>query len=262
MHGKGCAVTLLFLLTSAQAYARTITVGHGDLFDHQSITAALTEATWGDSIVVATGVYSVTSGESFPLEMKSGVSLVKKFGDSLPEIRGDMSHSVLCFENVVAATVTGITIRDGSATRGGGVTAVASSFTLKGCKIVDNYAISRGAGIYVDGSSLTGIECNISGNRSFPSLSQGGGVFGQGYASEYILVDCEISENHAAKKGGCGFVQGEYARLKGCSIRRNTNDGLNCLVPSEIQDCTIEENTGVGVGCSEGSRLLRLLYPQ
>ena len=71
------SVVLLVISTNA-AFAATYTVGHDIGYDYHTITGALAAAVSGDTILVSDGTYNAshpTYPETFPLEIKEGVSL-------------------------------------------------------------------------------------------------------------------------------------------------------------------------------------------
>jgi len=79
-------LTLGILITNA--YSRTITVGHGDGYDYQTITEAARAAQPADVILVADGTYSESTGEAFPIDLGSSIILKRAVLASLPVIRG------------------------------------------------------------------------------------------------------------------------------------------------------------------------------
>ncbi|HEU4521618.1 MAG TPA: right-handed parallel beta-helix repeat-containing protein, partial [Thermoanaerobaculia bacterium] len=86
----------------------------------KTITRALTgvETVSGDTVSVAPGVYDSTNGESFPLVLKDGVSVVSQSGPGSTSIIGDGSSPVIQNINTPlssATSLSGFTLSNGTA---------------------------------------------------------------------------------------------------------------------------------------------------
>jgi hypothetical protein len=169
-------------------------------------------------------------------------------GAGLVTVSGGGTVGVFEVGSGVTATISDLTIGDGSATDGGGV-ANGGSLALTGCTISGNSA-TYGGGLYNAGkATLTG--CTISGNSAG---GDGGGVVNEASAS-LTLTDCTISGNVASAAGGYGGGSyGSYgAGTYGGGI---ANEGVAALA-----SCTISGNSAAGDGAgiaNEGSATLAL----
>jgi len=221
MPTRHCIPTLVlsFLLLQSSSLAGTITVGHGDGYDSQTITAALTASASGDTILVASGVYDATSGETFPLSLKSGISLIGDMVDGMPVIRGDGKHSVVVVEDADLVTAAGFIIREGSCTRGGGISSVSSSMTVIDCKIVQNHAHFGGGATYLEDSTAEMYRCDFSENEVSGTASRGGGL--ESVRSFVCLRDCVFSGNDAKDAGGALSFNDSEVTVTGCRIEMN-----------------------------------------
>jgi len=244
---------IVLLICRLPAYSETLTVGHGEGFDHQTIAAALVASAWGDTILVAAGIYSSTSGELFPLEMKSGVTLISEAADSQTHILGDCVHSVFASEDVDSATVAGFKISSGSATRGGGIYIISSTVAMIDCSIMYNQAQFRGGGIYAENASTTLERCTISSNESVPG-GHGGGM----YCSNSVLSlrRCTVSDNSADGTGGIVHLGG-ITSIHRCTISGNRYGGFAGGGTVCMEDSWVVDNEGRGVACSGSLRIAR-----
>ena len=169
-------------------------------------------------------------------------------GASLLTISGNHASRVFDISNGCSATISGLTVSDGSAATGGGLqndggTLVLTSVTITGnstsgnsggggvyskggsttlgnCTITGNTANNSSGGIYSYGGTLSLTSVTISSNTVTGALSQGGGVFVvEGTA---ILHGCTISENTAVSEGGGLRDFKGTVTLTSCSVSGNT----------------------------------------
>jgi hypothetical protein len=107
--------------------------------------------------------------------------------DALPEIGDDL-------------TITGVTMRDGSAGTGGGIWS-AGDLHLNAVHILSNSA-SIGGGVFIDQGSTT-----LSGTRVISnSAGSGGGVFAKEESATLNMSGGEIGNNSANYYGGGIYV--------------------------------------------------------
>ena len=79
-------------------------------------------AAYGDTVLVAPGIYDTTSGEVFPINMKNGVVLISESGASVTIVNANATGSVITCSNCDQSTeICGFTITGGSALNGGGI---------------------------------------------------------------------------------------------------------------------------------------------
>jgi parallel beta-helix repeat protein len=132
-------------------------------------------------------------------------------GANLLTISGAGKSRVL--EVYGSASISGLTITDGSADYGGGLRNEGGALALADCTISGNHASIDGGGVYTHKGGTTTLEgCTVSENTA---AHRGGGVFDyQGDSSSpgsgTTLGDCTVSGNSAGLSGG-----GLYANQKG-----------------------------------------------
>jgi hypothetical protein len=186
-------------------------------------------------------------------------------GADLLTINGNRADRVFQISGQVTATLTGLTIADGSTGGvGGGVlnlgTATLTNCTIGGssagygggllsdgtlmldhCTISGNTASIEGGGLWINGTAtITG--STISGNTS---ADIGGGVNNRG--ASLILTASTISGNSAHTSGG-GVYNQSMATIDGCALSGNTagnggglTTGLGAM--SSLTNCTLSGNT-------------------
>jgi len=194
---------------------------------HALATASPTEAEHF-TIHVAASIYSPShSGESFPLNMKSWVSLIGQGADSTL-LDAERSSTVINVANVQNATVEGFTITGGKATNGGGVMCSNSLVTFANNRITDNTA-DLGAGVYCLGGS--------------PSFQ------------DNIIVDNTASGRLGY--GGAMFIINSSPSLTGNTVSQNRGDKIGCLYLDQssatIEDNVIAGNIATGQGALAGA---------
>lgn len=131
-------------------------------------------AQYGDTVLVASGVYNTTSGEVFPINMKNGVVLISENGANSTIIDADSTRRVISSIDVDSLTVlSGFTIQNGCA----GLNPLIDTTFVDSCGggilcgsnceiyIIDNILIHNfaffGAAIYCDTSSFPKIISNL-----------------------------------------------------------------------------------------------------
>ena len=171
---------LILLVFITNAYSRTITVGHDAGYDYQTIMAALEAAESGDTVIVEEGTYSQSSGEIFPLELKSGVILKRATTDTLPLILGNNSDTVI-YSEAEDALIEGLAIEEGRAPvriegrDGGGLYIASGNLEVKDCRIYGNHAFGGGGGVFcATGSRARFVRCYIAKNEG---SERGGGIY-------------------------------------------------------------------------------------
>jgi hypothetical protein len=172
----------------------------------------------------------------------------------------------------------------GNDSRGGGITVVSGSPTIRDCEIVGNRALS-GGGVAIQGGSPLFVRTRIESNVAVSAAAGGGGVLvlagvpafvrctiegnicqgpapGGGIAVQggtVSLRDCRLIDN-CSETGGALYASGGSTMLSNCLVRGN-GDGIVGQNLSLIH-CTIVDNlphqtlgwagvngTGLMVGC-------------
>ncbi len=211
--------------------------------DSPTITAGLTVALPGDTLLVAAGLYpehDLVLGQSICLRGATGdpadvVIDAQQLGRVL-SCPGD-SPTV----RVEALTLTGglSTLETTGSAMGGGLLIKAALAEIRNCLIIDNEAELEGGGIAFDnGADALLIDCVVFGNRSI----DGAGIACR--ASSPRIENCVIAGNDGLVWGGGLFCRnGSNPRLVGCTIARNDAhfgagiwalDGPNIVVENSI----------------------------
>ncbi|MCD6326053.1 right-handed parallel beta-helix repeat-containing protein [bacterium] len=200
----------------------------------RTITNALDQVS-GASIETVTihvldGIYSAsTNGESFPLVMRSNVSLVGQ-GASATTIDANRAacHVISC-RDLEDIRIEGATVRGGKAdgvgsdSKGGGILFLRCSDVFIGsCSIIENMAWTGGGVCFVESSGSIE-DCAFvdnSGTLDLSETSWGGGI--GLYDSSPAITDCELTGNSAWAGGG-----------------------ISCQLASPtIEDCIVSDNFG------------------
>ncbi|MDR0811293.1 MAG: hypothetical protein LBN23_03320 [Paludibacter sp.] len=201
-----------FALCEAQAgiiYVKPDGTGNGTSWADATgnIQAAITSASSGSSVYVASGIYKITTS----LVLKAGVEIYGGFagnetqieqrqktdldGNGIVElwefanstvIRCEGNDRVITQSEPFAAVVDGFTISQGKATNGGGAYLLQGA-VLSQCIVTGNTAASDGGGVYLQGATIRGcLVCNnvYQGN--------GGGVYA---VVNSIIEGCKIENN-------------------------------------------------------------------
>lgn len=210
-------------------FAVVLTVGHGTEYQYQTITAAMAVAEDGDQIVVADGTYNMTNPqfpETFPIDMKPGITLQRASEEYMPVIDAEQSGSVLDCNDLIPGNmclIDGFRIT-GAGGAGHGISINNAVVTIRSCYVTDNISSTNGAGISIWDSDVLLENCMIYNNSSTGPNSSGGGinVFG---ADSVTIEGCDISSNIAAYSGGGMRVYDSSIAISDSSIRWNVVQG-------------------------------------
>ncbi|HEX7878812.1 MAG TPA: right-handed parallel beta-helix repeat-containing protein [Candidatus Eisenbacteria bacterium] len=224
-----CALAVVLALAamltgSPPARARTwhLTPGGGDAV---SIQAAIDSAADGDTLLLATGIYSERSrivnktlymfGAGVERTTLDGGAQVGEHGHTL-QIRGTGNYS----------EVRDLTIRDGNANSpqdidggeyGGGVLGVEANFAIIGCRFLDNSCSSLGGGLFATSLPLIQLSHAGGGSRSTgPRRAQVAGP-----RDEILVQDCLFENNFGGSEGGGVCFDQAYFRVVNCTFRHN-----------------------------------------
>jgi hypothetical protein len=197
---------------------------------HTTIQGAIDAANQGDTIVVASGVYRLYSGN---LNIsKKALTLRSSQGAEKTIIEGTAGKPVITVAEDSHAVIDGFTItsiddEDARTVRGGGIyCAPSSSPTIINNIITANRAVF-GGGIFCGRWSTATITRNvIYGNKA---VRFGGGVFS--FMASSIIASNRIMENEATSAGGGIFCNRDFSRITNNLIWRNTaksGGGISC----------------------------------
>lgn len=203
----------------------------------KTITYALNQISGsGHTLNVAAGTYNAALGETFPIMMNNGVSLVGAgMGVSIIDA-GATSSVIRCISIVDASTkVEGFTIKGGSSSLGGGFyLSAGSALMIMNNKITGN----SGAGIYAENSSPL-----IKGNQITDNIYSVG-VNVTGSTSAPRIVNNVIAKNST----GIGCSGSSHARIINNTISEGSYGiNISSAQPDSIFSNIIALNSGYGV---------------
>ncbi|MDH7482541.1 MAG: right-handed parallel beta-helix repeat-containing protein, partial [Armatimonadota bacterium] len=256
-----CRILLLsvciLLVLSASASASIIRVkwnspanGPGDSWDnaYQTVQAAINAASAGDEIWVAAGTYVERITLKKDVALYGGFSGVETERDqrnwvaNVTILDGNQGGSVVTASNLgtTTARIDGFTIRNGSASNGGGIYCSNSSPIISNNTITANSASNYGGGIYCYSSSSPIIVNNTIATNS---ATYGGGI--HCYSSSPIISNNSIRSNSAAG-GGSGIY---------CSSSSPTISN-NVITSNSITSGSSVPEGGGGIACYSSSPVI------
>jgi predicted outer membrane repeat protein len=159
-----------------------------------SLRSALTQANQFEGSTIAftaSGLIALAS----PLPAISRDVQILGPGANNLTVSGNGANQVFDVNQGATATITGLTIADGSATNGGGILND-GTLTVTNCTLSGNSASSAGGGIDNAGTLMI-TNCTISGNSS--ASGDGGGIWNGGTLT---VTNCTISGNSSASGDG------------------------------------------------------------
>ncbi len=264
MSARKLLLPLLVSLMVCPCWSATLLVGHQGETPYSSISTALAASTDGDTILVSAGIYAVTTGETFPLQMKSGVSLIHRVTNSRPRIHASGGVSALVFNGVSRVLVQGFLITGGeTGTKGAGLLFSSANGFIRDCVISDNYARRSGGGVLCTSGSSPEFENCLFENNTGDSF--GGGAHCENGSSP-LFKNCTFLANTG---GGISCQQGGSPKFVGCRILGNEGiigAGVYCSSASPFfQDCLFTGNkadthinpVGGGLFCTDSMVSLR-----
>jgi nitrous oxidase accessory protein NosD len=197
-------IALSITMLVADAEAATLNVPSPE---YSTIQDAIDEAEDGDEVLVSAsgGPYV----ENINLSGNTKTITVKTTDGAV--IDGNKSGSVVSFTAGSSSTLDGFTIKNGSATNGGGIYCDSSSPTITNCTITGNSATGAsgdvsGGGIYCSSSSPTITNCTISGNSAFPGLGSGGVGSGGGIYCDSTATITNLPSPGMGRLMAAGFI--------------------------------------------------------
>lgn len=179
-----------------------------------TITAALSKAVAGDTIVVGPGIYreNLTINKSVTI---NGVSAPTTIVD------GGAARTVMHIPTgaPVNVAITGLTLRNGRSSLGGGIWMEnAGTLALTNVSVEGNIADESGGGILSNGP-LTLNSSTVANNRSAGTVGNGGG--GIYSCSTLVIVDSVVAGNTSELWGG-GLSSCGSTRLERSVVMNNT----------------------------------------
>jgi len=252
---------LAFVLLTATANAAPLVVTNTSDNGAGSLRQAILSAAAGDEIVfqipISDAGYSSTTGV-YTITLTSGQLLIDKdltitgLGARVITINGHRNDRIFEIAAGRAVSISGLTITNGSATGhtgyvgklGGGIYN-GGTLTITNCSVSDNFAgetnadYSTAGGIYCDQhSSLTLMDCTISGNIAQGNAAFGGGIYAGNYGT-ISATNCTFSGNVVLVLFQSGSA---YNSALGGAIDNTLFSSLT------LTNCTISNNTALPGG--------------
>ncbi len=224
-----------------------------------TIAKAITASADGDTILVAPGTYSeniafngkdvtvasyfLTTGHSFYINS----TVIDGANMGL----GDVSAVSFAGGESVAARLTGFTVMNGSASKGGGIYISNSSPTLDNLIISDNSA-DTGGGLYAENSSALIRNVHFDGNEA----TAGGG--GAAALSGVTFENCLFTGNTSGSQGNALYLGGtNTATVMNSTIAASSNDNGSGLAVAggspHIQGCIFYNSGANNIILMDGS---------
>lgn len=229
-----CILLAVAVFTASSLQARTWYVPSEILTIKQAVEDS---ASYGDTVLVAPGVYDTTSGEDFAINMKNGVVLMSEQGALTTIIDAHLTNKVFHCENCDGATViAGFTITHGRAVNGGGIYCSQSSMEIRDNIIKDNTATTgSGGGIYCHTADVTIINNRIAENAAPNTF--GGGIYS--YNCSSVIERNTVARNMA--RWGAGVFNDHSSPL----IAHNIIDGNHCTISGAGLDCYMSSSPDI-----------------
>lgn len=213
---SGQAASMMSSIPVAKAAGTTYYVSNSgndggagsELDPYRTITHALSVSVNGDTILIAAGTYDTYHGETFPLSLKSGVSVLGSgAGVTLIQRNGPVPGTPVISAISIGgnAILDGFTISGGlNSGNGGGLLIHDSTLTISNNIITRNTA-AYGGGIHIEGDSNPAVHDNIISDNTYTTL--GGGIYCALPANPTIFNNT-IQSNHGGTGGGGIAVAG------------------------------------------------------
>ncbi len=165
----------------------------------------------------------------------------------------------------IDVTITGVTIQDGSADDGGGISCVASGtdLLLEDVLFSENHATSKGGGLYSSGCGIELSDVDFEGNAS---EQHGGGAYITG--ASLLLDGGAITDNTAEQRGGGLLIVQGAANITGATFSGNAvtytgSDDVTGLggalyadrISLTLSDSTFTGNSATSDGTAVGGAL-------
>jgi hypothetical protein len=193
---------------------------------------ALDEAEDGCTVWVSNGVYAA-SGEAV---VSNAVFLAGVNGAAVTVVDGGGAHRCVQVAHP-AAVVSGLTLRRGSASIGGGLYFSAAGGRAEDCT-VESCTAEYGGGVMFGAAGGVLERCAVRGNTAGESQRQGGGVYIRGGVA---LRNCIIADNTGMNLGG-GVLAYGGGLVENCTVAGNhggTGAGIcwykaGCVVSNSV----------------------------
>lgn len=215
-----------------------------------SLRQAIADARGGDVILFDSTVFP--TGTTTAILLSSTLNVPKNIeidGDGRVALDGQSAIRVCSptASNGTAASLKGLTIKNGAYANGAGVLLQYGAPILTGCIIEDCNATSAGGGVYFTGSVIATLNnCTI---RNCTAGAHGGGGYfsntSQGTLNDCVITNCTANTNG----GGLAVGSGSSCALNRCSVTgcvATGNGGAAYIYGSAsvtFVECTASGNT-------------------
>jgi hypothetical protein len=169
-------------------------------------------------------------------------------GANLVEVRrstGGPNYGIFNLNTPGAVTIAGLTLSNGAAISGGGISRIGGGTTnVNNCMVSGNTASSNGAGIYNGNSVMNVTRCTLNGN-----IAEGaGGALLNDSAGTMNVVSCTLVGNVATNGGGIASF-GPAVTVTNCTITANhafggNGGGIFASSGGDIKSSLIASNEG------------------
>ena len=210
------------------------------------------------------GVWTIASSSTPSSFTMGGDAVISDCGTGIDY--GSSQGGGICIASNCKLTISGGTITNCAANKGGGVYFGGDTFTMSGGSIT-NCKAGNGGGVYMTGRTFNLSGGTISGCES----NGGGGVFVYGYGSTFTMSNGSIT-NCSALNGGGVYLENSYAQflMSGGSITNcmATEEGMGygggvlltqgsfTMDNGEISGCTANEGSSICLSDIAGSNSL------
>ena len=207
-----------------------------------SLQGALDSAVAGDVVLVAAGHYA----EGTALVLRGGITLRgagSKPADTV--LSGAYLHQILSVGGEGTVSIENLTLADGFALRGGGLSVSGAELSLDGVHFLRNAAAGDGGAVYAAGAGLQITNCLFFAN--YASSGGGAALHIQGPGPAGSLQRIEYS-TFAANAGCCG---GRSLVLVDCQVEISHNilEDVECLAGGEpVMSCNDGSICGTDAG--------------
>jgi parallel beta-helix repeat protein len=260
----GLAQSASFNLTNPEAPSLVVNTTQDVADDADGLTSLREAIAYANSLtgpvtitfdphVFSTGRTITLTGSELELSNGNGETIIGPAAGVT--VSGNHLSRVFQIDPKVTASISGLTIADGSGGVLGGGVYNQGALTLTGCTLSGNSAVGEGGGLFTSGTA-TLTNCTVDGN----SAGFGGGITNIGASATITLIGSTISNNSGTSGGGLTLAGA--ATLTNCTITGNTasdsGGGLRLTGSATLTNCTISFNSAPNGGGVYDTNLLQL----
>jgi Collagen triple helix repeat (20 copies)/Right handed beta helix region len=219
------AILPLFFFWLTPAEASVLFVTHTNDDGTGSLRAALAAASAGDTIAFALPASLQTLTLDSELIIKRSIAIVGPGAALLRIVRNPAVAQMRLFtvDTGIDATISGLSIENGSATSGGGIEHLGGQLTLSGVVFRGNRASGAGGALHVvpAASSVRIVSSRFESNEG---LLGAGVAIADGTSSAFV-EGCDFDGNSATLAGGGLYFGGTTLRVTGSTFNGNSSAG-------------------------------------